>query len=66
MRGKGLFERELRELSRQNGYSPDDLARLIKSRDSQLNDEAQWVRLVAVQAGIEFIARMEAADERKA
>jgi hypothetical protein len=56
-----VFEAALLALMRTHpGYQETDLPRLIRCPDSVLNDEAQWVKLIAVQAGIEMLQRQKA------
>lgn len=57
-RSEGLFERELIAMMRDSPYSADDLSRLVRTPMSDLCDEAQWLRIVAIQAGLEFMDRV--------
>ena len=52
-----MFERALQEAVRLHGYDAAYLSRLVRTPASDLDDQARWVQLLAVQASLEYMAR---------
>lgn len=52
-----MFGRELKQLidDPTNEWTGPDISRLIARPEDSLTEEGQWVRLIAIQAGLEII-----------
>lgn len=54
-----MFERELRIMIHNEKWDSEQLSNLVRSSPADLNDHLQWVRLVAIQASLEYLDAQE-------